>query len=107
LKRALVVRYGAYGDLLVALPLIEELKRRSEFVQLETGDRGWELLAGHSALATITQFSPWSFGADNSVTIANIRMNALVQGGHWDLVVNLWRTLEHECIAEEDQEEFY
>lgn len=107
LKRALVIRYGAYGDLLVALPLIEELKRRYDFVQLETGSRGKELLFNHTALNTISSFDPNSFGPDNEIAVANIRLKGLLHGGAWDLAVNLWRTLEHECIAEECQEEYY
>ena len=94
-----MVRYGAYGDLLVALPLIEELKRRYDQVQLETGSRGKELLFNHTALNRISSFDPHSFGSDNEITTANIRVNGLIHGGNWDFAVNLWRTLEHECIA--------
>jgi len=107
MRKALVVRYGAYGDILIALPLIEELKRRYDYVQLETGSRGKELLFNHTALNTVSSFDPNVFGPDNAVMAANIRVNGLVHGGQWDKVVNLWRTLEHECIAEEGQEEFY
>jgi hypothetical protein len=59
------------------------------------------------AINTLSSFNPAMYGAENSAKIANIRTRGLIHGGQWDLAVNLWRTLEHECIAEEDQEEFY
>ena len=106
-QKALVIRYGAYGDLLVALPLIEELKRRCEHVQLETGERGRDLLQYHTAINTLSLFEPHSHGRENAVAAANIRIGGLCHGNQWDLSVNLAGTLEGECIAEETQEEFY
>jgi len=105
--RALVIRYGAYGDLLVALPFIEEMKRRFDYTQLETGDRGYELLGCHPALTTISVFNPAVLGKDKATDAANVRVSGLVDGGSWDYTINLWQTLEVACIAEEWQEEFF
>lgn len=107
MRRALVIRYGAYGDLLVALPLIEELKRRYDFVQLETGSRGYELLQHHTAIGNLSVFNPHDYGSGNEITVANLRIGGLCHGTKWDLAVNLYNTLEHECIATEEQEEYY
>ena len=105
--RALVIRYGAYGDLLVALPFLEELKRRYDYTHLETGDRGKELLQPHPAITTITTFDPKILGKDNATNTANLRVGGLYTGGSWDYVINLWHTLEVDCIAEDWQEEFF
>ena len=105
--RALVIRYGAYGDMLIALPFIEEMKRRYDYVQLETGDRGAEILQCHPGLMHISKFDPGMYGKENATKIANVRVNGLYDGGSWDYVINLWHTLEVDCIAEEWQEEFF
>ena len=112
--RALVIRWGAYGDLLIALPFLEEMSRRYKFLQLETGPRGLELLDCHPAFqfqyGKISSFdvSKYMDGVkDNSLNIGLIRWGALEESGHWDRIVNLWRTLEVECIAEEWQPEFF
>ena len=105
--RALVIRYGAYGDMLIALPFIEEMKRRYDYTQLETGERGGELLGCHPAISTLSVFDPGMFGKENATQTANIRVGGLVNGGSWDYKINLWRTLEVDCIAEDWQEEFF
>lgn len=110
MRKALAIRYGAYGDLFVALPLLEELKRRYEYVHLETGDRGKELLGNHPAFNRITTHDIMAHhraGTNDAATAANLRCAGLIEGGAWNKVVNLWRTLECDCIAEEGQEEFY
>ena len=110
MSQALVIRMGAYGDLLVALPLIEELKRRYDYLHLETGDRGKELLRCHPAVRKISTFDPMAYSDgkdDTPFAMTQLRWKTLLDTGGWDFAVNLWRTLEVECIAEEWQEEFF
>lgn len=43
MKRALVVRYGAYGDMIIISPVIKKLKELGYHVTLNTTDRGLEI----------------------------------------------------------------
>lgn len=43
MKKALVVRYGAYGDMIIITPVIKKLKEEGYYVVLNTGKRGKEV----------------------------------------------------------------
>ena len=108
--RSLVIRQCAYGDALIMLPFLEEMKRRFQTVHLDTGERAKELLSCHPAIKTISTWdaTPYIDGEDKFIYPATqIRWRSLAEAGTWDFMVNLWRTLEVECIAEDWQEEFY
>jgi ADP-heptose:LPS heptosyltransferase len=106
-KKALVIRWGAYGDLLYALPYFEAVKKEYGHLQLETGTRGEELLKHNPTFDKITAFDSAKYPQDQQLAVAEIRWNTLMDAYPWDYSVNLWRTLEVECIPEEWQPEYF
>ena len=47
MKRALITRLGAYGDMLIITPVIKELKKHGYYVMVHTQQRGVEVLANN------------------------------------------------------------
>ena len=47
MKKALIVRYGAFGDCLIITPVIKKLKEEGYYVILNTGKRGQEVFANN------------------------------------------------------------
>lgn len=54
MKKALIVRYGAYGDVLVITPVIKKLKELGYYVIVDTTERGREILANNPYIDKIT-----------------------------------------------------
>jgi len=48
MKKVLIVRYGAYGDMLVITPAVKKLKEEGYYVILNTNKRGKEIFANNS-----------------------------------------------------------
>lgn len=99
MKRTLVIRWGAYGDMMYALPAMEVLREKCDYLHLETGDRGEQLFKHHPIFDKITVYDIARFPHDDRMPIAKARWADLSEG--FDTVVNLWQSLEVMCVTEE------
>ena len=55
-RKALIIRYGAYGDSLIITPFLRELKRRGYHVIVETSERGVEVLQNNPNVDTVLYY---------------------------------------------------
>lgn len=104
-RGCLVIRWGAYGDLLFALPIFEYLKKKYGYLHLETTPQGKEIFKHHPAFDAITAFSVWEFPENERNGISFLRWAAM-ECCSWDHTVNLWQSLETMCAVEEHQKEY-
>ena len=106
MRRYLAIRWGAYGDMMYALPALEALRKECDYLHLETGERGKTLFEHHPAFDRITTFDLSKHKTEVHMDVSRVRWDTLGEVG-WDKSVNFWRCLEASCIAEEWQEAFY
>ncbi len=104
-RGCLAIRWGAYGDLLFALPVFEYLKKKHGYLHLETTQQGKELFQHHPAFDAITAFNIFEFPENERTGVSFLRWSAM-ENCSWDRTVNLWRTLEGMCAVEEHQPEY-
>ena len=106
MRRYLAIRWGAWGDMMYALPALEALRKECDYLHLETGDRGRVLFEHHPVFDRITTFDISKYKPESQEAVAKVRWDTLGEVA-WDKAVNFWRCLEVSCIAEEWQEDFF
>jgi ADP-heptose:LPS heptosyltransferase len=71
MKRALIIRLGAYGDMVLITPVLEELKKQGYYIILNTSERGMKLLKGDPRIDEFIEHK------DDSMPVKDIK-------DHWD-----------------------
>lgn len=105
MKKALIVRYGAYGDIIHMSWIPRALKEDGyDIVDVETNFKGYQLLSHNPFIDNITMFEPSNFP---EMTVAHLNNRLLHESVNYDRTINLFNSLEHGCIAMEDQSLFY
>lgn len=107
MKKALISRYGAYGDIIHCSFLPHMLKMRGyDVVDFETNWKGLQLLTNNPFIDNLIFFEP-----TNDMQLFS---NPTYRSRHWysisqeyDLFINLYCSLEHGCIAMESDPEYY
>jgi ADP-heptose:LPS heptosyltransferase len=111
----LVIRWGAWGDIIYCLPAIEALRKQYDYIHFETGERGQTLLKHHPAIDKITTFDIMKYRKETDKPremtelmreTADVRWKTLEEVG-WDKVVNFYQCLEVACISEEWEEQYF
>ena len=106
-KRYLVIRWGAWGDILYALPTIEALRKECDYLHFETGSRGEILLRHHPAFSRITTYDVSQCPSEKWTDVALGRWKDLEESESWGKAVNFYHCIEVDGIAEEWQQEFF
>jgi ADP-heptose:LPS heptosyltransferase len=105
--RCMAIRWGTYGDMMYALPVLERLKADYGYLHLETTSRGYELLKHHPAFDRISYASLELFPPAEWDKMADARWKLFKDEIDWDRAINFWRCLEFSCIPEEHQEAWH
>lgn len=107
IKKALISRYGAYGDQIHASHLPRLLKEHGyDYVAFEANFKGTQLLCNNPFIDKIIYFEPSECAAVYTSTVMMVRHWAEISKGY-DKFINLYHSLEHECIAMESDPEYY
>ncbi len=107
MKKALISRYGAYGDIIHCSHLPRLLKENGyDYVAFETNTKGTQLLSDNPFIDNLIIFEP-------SENIEIYSDHAMLER-HWselsreyDRFINLFRSLEYGVVAMEDMPEYY
>lgn len=102
----LLIGYRAYGDWVYTAPVLPYLFEKYR-VHLETTQKGYELFHNDPRFDAITVFPLENYAPKDQAPESFKRWKLVEQELKPDRVINLWRTLETECIAEDYQKEFY
>lgn len=106
MKKCLVVRYGAFGDIIHLTHLPRLLKKRAGFdiVDVETNAKGLQILAENPYIDTLTTFEPSLYP---DLPYGSLQRRWAVIGEGYDKVINLTGTIEEKLIAMENQNIYY
>ncbi len=107
MKKVIISRYGAYGDMIHCSHLPHLLKNKGyDFVAFETNFKGFQIIYNNPYVDKVLSFSP-----ENAKHIFNSK---IMMERHWknisegyDLHINLINSLEHNIIAMETDPEYY
>ena len=102
-KSVLISRYGAYGDILHMSHLPRMLKEECgfDYVAVDTNFKGYQILS-------LNPFIDKFYFFDKEITNnAVLQKRWEVLGSRYDHFINLYHTLEYDCIAMEDQSMYY
>lgn len=103
LRRCLAIRWGAFGDLMYALPVLERLKKMYGYLHLETTSRGREIFKHSPVFDRISSVDLMMWDAKEWGRVADLRWDLLHNEMDWDYAVNFWHCLESSCIVEEHE----
>lgn len=101
----LLVGYRAYGDWIFTVPVLPYLFEKYR-VHLETNLKGYELFHNDPRFCDITVFGMEQIPPPKLLNAVKERVQFIIKTVKPDRVINLWRTLETECIVECYQPEF-
>ena len=107
MNKALISRYGAYGDIIHCSHLPRLLKEHGyDYVAFETNAKGSQLLACNPFIDKLIYFEPSQQ--------RELYGNGVLLERHWgelareyDRFINLFHSLEHGCVAMESMPEYY
>lgn len=107
MKKALISRYGAYGDIIHCSHLPRLLKEQGfDIVDFETNHKGTQILCDNPFIDNLLYFEPANH--------TEIMQTPNLLSKHWDVIsegydkfVNLYHSLEHAIIAMESDPEYY
>jgi|GEM_PF-4557235 len=99
--KSMILRYGAYGDLLYTLPIIDRMKAQGKDLYLHTGIRGMDVFKGDPRFASILLSNP----ATSEDMAAIIEKDILAVNP--DEIVNLSGTMETSLIPGREDEAFH
>jgi ADP-heptose:LPS heptosyltransferase len=102
-KKALIIRYGAFGDMIITTPVIRELKKQGYFIYMNTNRRGLEVLQGNPH---VDQYVPYE---DDSVKFEQMEdfWQELYKNLGCDKYVNLTQSLEVKLAMHPATKEYY
>lgn len=107
MKKVLISRYGAYGDVLHCSHLPRLLKEKGyDYVAFETNTKGYQVLAENPYIDELIHFDPQTSALKNA-PISALWKHWAVISQDYDKFINLFRTLEYKHIVMEDMNEFY
>lgn len=104
-KRALIVRYGAYGDIVHCSHLPRLLKDQGfTTVDFETNIKGYQLLGDNPFIDNLSCFADC-----DQINLPEwwVEKRWAVMASEYDKFINLYRTLESNVSLLEDQSEYY
>ena len=104
-EKLLIIGYRAYGDWLYFSAVLPYLFDKYE-VHIELNRKGYELFHDDPRFAGITLFEFEHFPKEDMEKRVFARWKAVEEEIKPDKVINLWRSLETECIAEAYMPEF-
>lgn len=107
-EKTLLIRYGAFGDHLYALPLIDHLLRAGVELHLHTNPKGWVLFKDDPRFASLTVFDPFTIpvGRKRNRAIDKAWRKAIADTKAKE-VINLSHTLENTGVATRDVPELF
>ena len=105
MKKALIIRYGAYGDI-IHMSHLPRLLRENGFaeVHVETNYKGYQLLCHNPFITKIEGIAPEILFKDRPQMVAK---HWLVKGEGYDKVINLVNSLESGLLAMEYENVYY
>jgi len=105
MKKALISRFGAYGDILHMsfLPKLLKEKEGYDVVDVETNHKGYQLLCHNPHIDNISVLEPST--VFQTIGILEKHWISISEG--YDLFINLFRSLENNCLAMEDDYMYY
>ena len=107
MKKALISRYAAYGDIIHCSHLPRLLKENGyDYVAFETNTKGMQLLACNPFIDKLIFFEP--------ARCLSVYTSPVMMDRYWDelaldydLFINLYRSLEFAVVAMEEQPQYY
>jgi ADP-heptose:LPS heptosyltransferase len=107
MKKALVSRYAAYGDIIHCSHIPRLLKDQGyDYVAFETNTKGMQLLACNPFIDKLIFFEPARcLAVYTSLTLMDRYWRELAL--EYDLFINLYQSLEFGCVAMEEMPEYY
>ncbi len=100
MKKAVIIRYGAYGDCIVASFLPRLLKDAGfSIVDVETNFKGYQVFGNNPFVDSLIFYEP-----DPTMTFEEIKSHWQEIAKGYDKVINLFNSLEYGCIAMEGDE---
>jgi len=105
-EKLLLIGYRAYGDWIYSVPVLPYLFERYD-VYVDLNMKGFELFHNDPRFKRITLFELEKYPLDQVIDLARERWDELGRTLKPDRTINLWRTLETECIAERYQDIFH
>jgi len=102
----LLIGYRAYGDWIFNIPILPFLFNKYR-IHLETNLKGAHLFHNDPRFEGFSFMKIESYPIEWRNKVVFERWEALERELQPDRVINLWRTMEHSCIIEADQPEFY
>jgi len=104
--KLLLIGYRAYGDWIYTAPVLPYLFKKYR-IHLEVNKKGYELFHDDPRFESISVFPLEKYKPEDQEKVAKKRWKAIEEKIKPDKVINLWRTLETECIAEKYMPEFH
>jgi len=107
MKKVLISRYGAYGDVLHCSHLPSLFKSKGyDYVAFETNHKGYQVLLENPDIDNLIYFDPLDNGQNRfSPNRLAAHWNAISEG--YDFFLNLVNSLERKYIAMEDMPDYY
>jgi len=104
--KLLLIGYRAYGDWVYSVPVLPYLFKDYD-VHIELNGKGYELFYDDPRFEWITMFRMEKYPMEQWENRVFERWEELERRLKPDRTINLWRTLETECIAERYMDEFF
>lgn len=101
-----MIGYRAYGDWLYTVPILTQLFDKYE-VHAEINQKGYELFHDDPRFTSLTVCEFEKYPQERLEGLLKERWAKIESELKPDKVLNLWRTLETECIAERYMDEFF
>ena len=102
----LLIGYRAFGDWIYSVPVLPYLFEKYR-VHFDTCNKVWQLCHNDPRFETISIFEMEKYRPEDQYQAAAERWEMLEKELKPDKVINLWRTLETECITERYMPEFH
>lgn len=103
--RIIISRYGAFGDMIHCshLPRLVKEYYKPDVLDFETNHKGYQILLENPYIDNLIHLDP----AQLKLKMGHVSKHWEYLNESYDLVFNLFDTLEHKHIAMEDQSEYF
>jgi len=107
MKKVMISRYGAFGDVLHCSHLPRLLKEKGfDYVAFETNQKGYQILVDNPYIDELISFNP-QLPSLKTAPISVLWKHWEIISEGYDKFINLFRTIEHKYLAMEDMNEYY
>lgn len=106
MKKLLIIRYGAFGDIIHCSHLPRIFKKEGWHVSFETNYKGYQLLYANPNIDNLLFFDP-SSPENRGMTIANLQRRKAAMAEDYDRVIDLNGSIENAFIAMEDENVYF